>query len=58
MTDGVPPPKRPVVGTRVGLSERSGADGTLPWRYAVPGDPNVSRPPLTSGLTAVETVVR
>jgi DNA-3-methyladenine glycosylase len=38
--DGVPPPALPVVTNRVGLS--AGAD--LPWRWYVPGEPNVSRP--------------
>jgi DNA-3-methyladenine glycosylase len=37
--DGVPPPEVPGVSPRVGL--RSAAD--LPWRWWVPGDPNVSR---------------
>ncbi|MEJ5256346.1 MAG: DNA-3-methyladenine glycosylase [Acidimicrobiales bacterium] len=40
LDDGVAPPDAPVVTTRVGL--RVGAD--LPWRWYVPGDPNVSRP--------------
>lgn len=38
--DGVPPPASPGVSARVGLS----AGHDLPWRYFVPGDPNVSRP--------------
>lgn len=41
--DGVAPPGKPNIGLRVGLSERSGAARTFPWRFAVPGDPNVSR---------------
>jgi DNA-3-methyladenine glycosylase len=40
--DGVPPPRRPGVSTRIGLSAGRGED--LPWRYTVPGDPNLSRP--------------
>jgi DNA-3-methyladenine glycosylase len=38
--DGTPPPKKLGVSTRVGLT--AGAD--LPWRFYVPGDPNLSRP--------------
>ena len=38
--DGVPPPDAPAVALRVGLT--AGAD--FPWRWYVPGDPNVSRP--------------
>ncbi|MGH9137835.1 MAG: DNA-3-methyladenine glycosylase [Acidimicrobiales bacterium] len=37
--DGVAPPTRPANSNRVGLS----AGGQLPWRWYVPGDPNVSR---------------
>ena len=37
--DGCPPPEAPVVTPRVGL----GAGADLPWRWFVPGDPNVSR---------------
>ena len=37
--DGVSPPVAPGIGPRVGI--RRGAD--LPWRFWVPGDPNVSR---------------
>jgi DNA-3-methyladenine glycosylase len=37
--DGTPPPSHPAQGLRIGLS--AGADH--PWRWWVPGDPNVSR---------------
>lgn len=40
--DGVAPPRVPAVSPRVGLSEGKGEDHL--WRFAVPGDPNVSRP--------------
>lgn len=36
--DGTPPPPAPAAGPRVGL--RAGAD--LPWRFSVPGSPDVS----------------
>ncbi len=38
--DGTPPPGTPVRTARVGLS----AGAEHPWRWYVPGDPNVSRP--------------
>ncbi|HXQ19160.1 MAG TPA: DNA-3-methyladenine glycosylase [Acidimicrobiales bacterium] len=38
LSDGVPPPDRPGVGPRVGI--RSATE--MPWRWWVPGDPNVS----------------
>ncbi len=41
--DGTPPPERPLVTTRVGLG--AGRGDELPWRFAVPGDPHVSRGP-------------
>ena len=37
--DGVPPPDAPAVALRIGLT----AGGDFPWRWYVPGDPNVSR---------------
>ncbi len=37
--DAVPPPENPFITTRVGLS--AGVDS--PWRWYVPGEPNVSR---------------
>ena len=37
--DGTPPPAAPGVSLRIGLS--AGVD--LPWRWYVPGDPNLSR---------------
>ena len=41
--DGTPPPSRPGVSTRIGLAVGKGED--LPYRFYVPGDPNISRPP-------------
>ncbi len=38
--DGTPPPERPLVGPRIGLS--AGAD--LPWRWCTPGERHLSRP--------------
>ncbi|MDQ3946688.1 MAG: DNA-3-methyladenine glycosylase [Actinomycetota bacterium] len=45
MDDGIPPPVAPGVSTRIGLSPGRGDES--PWRFYVPGDPNVSRPPRT-----------
>lgn len=39
--DGVPPPRRPGVSGRVGLSRAS----ELPWRFYVPGDVHVTKAP-------------
>jgi DNA-3-methyladenine glycosylase len=39
--DGVAPPRRPGVSTRIGL--RAGRGDATRWRWFVPGDPNVSR---------------
>ncbi|MFI5052747.1 MAG: DNA-3-methyladenine glycosylase [Acidimicrobiia bacterium] len=39
--DGVAPPDRPDVSTRVGLAEGRGDEH--PWRFTVPGDPHLSR---------------
>ncbi len=39
--DGVAPPAAPGVSTRIGLAVGRGDDH--PWRYYVPGDPNLSR---------------
>ena len=41
--DGVPPPPHPGVSPRIGLA--SGKGDRLPYRFYVPGDPNVSRSP-------------
>jgi DNA-3-methyladenine glycosylase len=39
--DGVPPPVAPGISTRIGLALGRGDEH--PWRYYVPGDPNLSR---------------
>jgi len=41
LDDGVAPPDEPGVSTRIGLSPGRGDEH--PWRYFVPGDPNLSR---------------
>jgi DNA-3-methyladenine glycosylase len=40
LDDGVPPPDDPGVSRRIGLT----AGAEYPWRWYVPGDPNLSRP--------------
>jgi DNA-3-methyladenine glycosylase len=42
LDDGTPPPVSPLVTTRIGLSPGRGDEH--PWRFAVAGDPNLSRP--------------
>jgi DNA-3-methyladenine glycosylase len=46
--DGVAPPDRPGVSTRIGLTLGKGDEH--PWRFTVPGDPNVSRGPRSHEL--------
>ena len=41
LDDGTQPPGKPATGTRVGLSKRCAARDE-PWRWWVPGEPNVS----------------
>jgi len=43
LDDGTPPPAAPGNSVRIGLSPGKGDES--PWRWWVPGDPNVSRPP-------------
>ena len=43
LDDGTPPPGEPGNSVRIGLSPGKG--DASPWRWWVPGDPNVSRPP-------------
>jgi DNA-3-methyladenine glycosylase len=46
--DGLPPPSSPGVSTRIGLTK-----GALsPWRYFVAGDPHVSGPKSSLGVTS------
>jgi len=42
LDDGTPPPADPGNSVRIGLSPGKGDES--PWRWWVPGDPNVSRP--------------
>jgi DNA-3-methyladenine glycosylase len=42
LDDGTPPPAEPGNSVRIGLSPGKG--DASPWRWWVPGDPNVSRP--------------
>jgi DNA-3-methyladenine glycosylase len=42
LDDGTPPPAEPGNSVRIGLSAGKGDES--PWRWWVPGDPNVSRP--------------
>jgi DNA-3-methyladenine glycosylase len=41
--DGTPPPPHPGVSPRIGLALGKGE--TLPYRFYIQGDPNISRPP-------------
>jgi DNA-3-methyladenine glycosylase len=41
LDDGVPPPEAPGISTRIGLAVGRGDEH--PWRFFVPGDPNLSR---------------
>jgi DNA-3-methyladenine glycosylase len=41
--DGTRPPARPGISPRIGLAAGKGEEE--PWRFYVPADPNVSRPP-------------
>ena len=41
--DGVAPPATPFVSTRIGLAPGRGDDSH--WRFCVPADPHISRPP-------------
>jgi DNA-3-methyladenine glycosylase len=43
--DGMPPPVAPGVSTRIGLAPGRGDQS--PWRFYVPGESNISRPPRT-----------
>jgi DNA-3-methyladenine glycosylase len=43
LDDGVAPPEEPGVSVRIGLSPGRGDEH--PWRFVVPGDPNLSRGP-------------
>src|SRR5438874_229033 len=47
LDDGPPPPAEPGNSVRIGLSPGKGDES--PWRWWVPGDPNVSRPAPRQG---------
>ncbi len=47
LDDGTPPPAKPFVSTRIGLATGRGDES--PWRFCVPGDPHISRPPRGVG---------
>ena len=51
--DGVAPPRAPVVTTRVGLA--TGRGDEPPWRFLVPGDPNISRGPALGSPGSVRS---
>jgi DNA-3-methyladenine glycosylase len=51
LDDGTTPPAAPLVGRRVGLGTRAGADAELPWRFGVPGSMSLSRPFGEQGMT-------
>ncbi len=40
--DGTKPPRRPMIGPRIGMNP--GMGDTFPWRFGVPRDPNLSKP--------------
>lgn len=44
VSDGTPPPRKPLVTARIGMSDRVGDAVHYPWRFVVPGDENASRP--------------
>jgi DNA-3-methyladenine glycosylase len=44
LSDGRPPPRKPLVTARIGISDRYGDAVDYPWRFVVPGDENASRP--------------
>jgi DNA-3-methyladenine glycosylase len=43
LDDGTPPPRRPLVSRRIGIAVGRGDES--PWRFSVPGNAHVSRPP-------------
>ena len=49
LDDGTPPPAEPGNSVRIGLSPGKGDES--PWRWWVPGDPNVSRSPWSAERT-------